>query len=134
MDIIPAKGEEQNYCQVLLGSVQNKILTDSLRNTRLSGSNVENLKSNTQLEDHAHTSAIGAILVDEKISSTNVALKDTVLPTKLMDQAELLCLMNNICMRMDIMEKGQENTKTIIRMGTSSNIKKLSNVLEGILY
>ena len=80
-------------------------------------------KSNTQLADCAHASAIGAIIVNEKISSTDLALKAETLPVKLTDQVDLLHLMNNICIRMNTMEKGQENTKTVIKKETSSKIR-----------
>ena len=61
------------------GIYKNNVLAAALNNTRLSDSNVEDLKNNTRLADRAHTSAIGAILADKKISSTDSDSKDGAL-------------------------------------------------------
>ena len=134
------------------GVYENNVLIAALNNTQLSDSEVKDITEDTRLADRAHASAIGALLTDTKISPTDGDSKDDAFlgkrsvqaelfpPTvdetvkeaklhgKLTDQAELLRMMNKLCLRMDNMEKGHDKTKKASIKEPSSNIN-----LEGIL-
>lgn len=134
------------------GVYKDHVLTAALSDTKLTDSDVKDLTDNTRLADRAHASAIGAMIADKQISLTDNDSKDNALlgkrsvqaklfaPTvdeavkeeklnaKLTDQAELLRLMSKLCLRMDNMEKGQEQAKTPSIEEPSSKFK-----LEGIL-